>query len=335
MSLSPVTPVKYPREKEISQTPGAPKKNAKPTHHPLWPIPIGAPLGHRTGAMWNQEMFDGRVIVTPWAWSKLDFRTSFEAGKKACEEKFRTTLMSKQEFLQKRSLCHTVDEATYLIIKENERDGIIVAPKPLASSSVTATLPSETSKKRSSEVSQDEGEPSTKKAKTNVTATTSAKPVIKAVAESTEQEKNPFDELMEDAVKAIEAKHAKDTRRKSLTLRVNKGRRKNAALIALLSDSEDDAELTSQEGNSFDDLMEGATEATKEKHVKNTRPISLSSDSEDEFSEGESRSPSPDICSSKSQMHTNRCIECGVDMGVCNPRQFCGKTSCLALVTVW
>jgi heterodisulfide reductase subunit C len=24
----------------------------------------------------------------------------------------------------------------------------------------------------------------------------------------------------------------------------------------------------------------------------------------------------------------NRCIECGVDMGSCNPRQFCGKLQC-------
>tara|TARA_Y100000389_G_scaffold149773_1_gene149228 strand:- start:96 stop:479 length:384 start_codon:yes stop_codon:yes gene_type:complete len=26
---------------------------------------------------------------------------------------------------------------------------------------------------------------------------------------------------------------------------------------------------------------------------------------------------------------TNRCIECSVDMGRCNPRQYCGKTHCL------
>ena len=26
---------------------------------------------------------------------------------------------------------------------------------------------------------------------------------------------------------------------------------------------------------------------------------------------------------------TNRCIECGIDMGDCNPRQLCGKTRCL------
>jgi hypothetical protein len=25
----------------------------------------------------------------------------------------------------------------------------------------------------------------------------------------------------------------------------------------------------------------------------------------------------------------NLCIECGVDMGYCNPRQYCGKTYCL------
>jgi len=24
----------------------------------------------------------------------------------------------------------------------------------------------------------------------------------------------------------------------------------------------------------------------------------------------------------------NRCIECGIDMGECNPRQYCGKTYC-------
>jgi hypothetical protein len=24
----------------------------------------------------------------------------------------------------------------------------------------------------------------------------------------------------------------------------------------------------------------------------------------------------------------NRCVECGVDMGDCNPRQFCGKWRC-------
>jgi len=24
----------------------------------------------------------------------------------------------------------------------------------------------------------------------------------------------------------------------------------------------------------------------------------------------------------------NRCVECGVDMGECNPRQYCGKTQC-------
>lgn len=26
---------------------------------------------------------------------------------------------------------------------------------------------------------------------------------------------------------------------------------------------------------------------------------------------------------------TNYCVECGVDMGPCNPRQLCGKTVCL------
>ena len=38
----------------------------------------------------------------------------------------------------------------------------------------------------------------------------------------------------------------------------------------------------------------------------------------------------------------NRCIECGIDMGVHNPRQYCGKTHCLyewgrgwADVVVW
>lgn len=25
----------------------------------------------------------------------------------------------------------------------------------------------------------------------------------------------------------------------------------------------------------------------------------------------------------------NLCIECGIDMGYCNPRQYCGKTRCL------
>lgn len=25
----------------------------------------------------------------------------------------------------------------------------------------------------------------------------------------------------------------------------------------------------------------------------------------------------------------NLCIECGVDMGYCNPRQYCGKTYCM------
>ena len=25
----------------------------------------------------------------------------------------------------------------------------------------------------------------------------------------------------------------------------------------------------------------------------------------------------------------NRCVECGIDMGVHNPRQYCGKTHCL------
>jgi hypothetical protein len=28
-------------------------------------------------------------------------------------------------------------------------------------------------------------------------------------------------------------------------------------------------------------------------------------------------------------VYKNRCIECGVDMGDCNPRQLCGKTRCL------
>jgi hypothetical protein len=25
----------------------------------------------------------------------------------------------------------------------------------------------------------------------------------------------------------------------------------------------------------------------------------------------------------------NLCVECGVDMGYCNPRQYCGKTYCI------
>lgn len=288
MSLSPVTPVRRPGENEISQTPGAPKKEANSTHHAVYPIPIGAPLGQRrTGAMWNQEKFDGRVIVTPWAWLNLDFSTSFEAGKKACEKKFRTELMSKEEFLEKRRLCYTVDEATYRIIKENERDGIIVAPKPLASSFVIVTLPSKILKKRSLDCSQDECKPLMKKAKTNVTttnttttSTTSSKPVMKAVAESCKQDKNPFDELMEDAVKAIEAKHAT----KKL----------------------DNQKLASN----------------------NVDLISLVSESEGEDNEDEDGSLSPEICSSSA--HINRCVECGVDMGNCNPRQYCGKTRCIA-----
>lgn len=36
------------------------------------------------------------------------------------------------------------------------------------------------------------------------------------------------------------------------------------------------------------------------------------------------------LLESKGQM-INRCIECGCDMGECNPRQFCGKLKCLAL----
>jgi hypothetical protein len=28
------------------------------------------------------------------------------------------------------------------------------------------------------------------------------------------------------------------------------------------------------------------------------------------------------------QSDENRCIECGIDMGECNPRQYCGKTYC-------
>ena len=279
MSSSPVTPERRPRENEISKAPGAPRKSFKQTHHAVCPIPIGAPLGHRTGAMWNEERFDGRVIVTPWAWSKLNFNTSFEAGKKACEEKFRTILMSKKEFLEKRSLCHTVDEATYRIIKENEREGIIVAPKPLASTSVTATLQS---KKRSLDVSQDEGEPVAKKAKTNVTTTTT-----KSTVSVAETDKNPFDELMEDAVQDIQAKSAS---------------RKLANAGACNETS------------------------TSTKY----KAISLVSDSEDEFSEDEDRSPSPDVCSRTIQI-VNRCIECGVDMGDCNPRQYCGKTHCLSL----
>lgn len=293
MSLSPVTPVRPPRENEISQIPGAPKKEANVTHHAVCPIPIGAPLDQRrTGAMWNQEKFDGRVIVTPWAWLNLDFSTSFEAGKKACEKKFRTELMSKEEFLEKRRLCYTVDEATYRIIKENERDGIIVAPKPLASSSVTATLPSKISKKRSLDGSQDKGKPLMKKAKINVTTTTtttttttSTKPVMKAVAESTKEDKNPFDELMEDAVKAIEATHA-----------------------------------TKKLDNSGFENQKVAS--------NNVDLISLVSESEGEDNEEEDGSLSPEICSSSA--HTNCCVECGVDMGNCNPRQYCGKTRCLA-----
>ena len=27
--------------------------------------------------------------------------------------------------------------------------------------------------------------------------------------------------------------------------------------------------------------------------------------------------------------HINKCIECGIDMGECNPRQYCGKLYCI------
>ena len=27
-------------------------------------------------------------------------------------------------------------------------------------------------------------------------------------------------------------------------------------------------------------------------------------------------------------LRINKCIECGIDMGECNPRQYCGKTYC-------
>lgn len=33
----------------------------------------------------------------------------------------------------------------------------------------------------------------------------------------------------------------------------------------------------------------------------------------------------------KKYVHVNRCIECKVDMGDCNPRQYCGKTECVGL----
>ena len=29
------------------------------------------------------------------------------------------------------------------------------------------------------------------------------------------------------------------------------------------------------------------------------------------------------------QEYKNLCVECGVDMGYCNPRQYCGKTYCV------
>lgn len=35
--------------------------------------------------------------------------------------------------------------------------------------------------------------------------------------------------------------------------------------------------------------------------------------------------------SSDHVVHVNRCIECKVDMGDCNPRQYCGKTECVGL----
>lgn len=28
------------------------------------------------------------------------------------------------------------------------------------------------------------------------------------------------------------------------------------------------------------------------------------------------------------EIFENRCIECGIEMGECNPRQYCGKTHC-------
>ena len=31
---------------------------------------------------------------------------------------------------------------------------------------------------------------------------------------------------------------------------------------------------------------------------------------------------------SESEPQINRCLECGVDMGDCNPRQYCGKWRC-------
>ena len=32
---------------------------------------------------------------------------------------------------------------------------------------------------------------------------------------------------------------------------------------------------------------------------------------------------------SLNQTYINKCVECGIDMGYQNPRQYCGKTYCL------
>jgi hypothetical protein len=35
-----------------------------------------------------------------------------------------------------------------------------------------------------------------------------------------------------------------------------------------------------------------------------------------------------ELFSKGSKGHVNRCVECGIDMGECNPRQYCGKWQC-------
>ena len=52
---------------------------------------------------------------------------------------------------------------------------------------------------------------------------------------------------------------------------------------------------------------------------ENRVPCGFSSDDDDDETDLEE----------DDDVDVNRCVECGIDMGVHNPRQYCGKTHCL------
>ena len=62
--------------------------------------------------------------------------------------------------------------------------------------------------------------------------------------------------------------------------------------------------------------------------IENLVPCGFGSDDDDATTDGWTTADDDDTDHEEDDVDVNRCIQCGIDMGVHNPRQLCGKRYC-------